>query len=68
MGTLLNRKELAEEIGVSERTVSSLCNKGMPFMLVGASSLRIRGCNVRFYMPDVIEWLRNRRENALKQA
>jgi phage terminase Nu1 subunit (DNA packaging protein) len=65
---LFNRKQLAEWLGVSERTVSSLCKRGMPFLLVGAQALRVQGCNIRFFLPDVIEWLRNRRENALKQA
>lgn len=49
---LLTRKELAEELKVTERTIDIWrASKGLPFIKMGAL--------VRFERERVLEWLRN---------
>lgn len=52
-GGLVDRKQLAALLGISERTVSDLQNEGMPFHRFGRS--------VRFGFDEVIEWSKGRR-------
>lgn len=56
--TFLTRKELARELRVSEGTVSALCRRGMPCVLIGRTQSRTKGCRPRFLVADVTAWLK----------
>lgn len=54
MEPLLNLKEVAAILGVSERTVKRLTAKGLPSVRVGRA--------VRFVQADVFRWVEARKE------
>lgn len=49
---MLNKKELAKELNISESMVNKLLAQGMPHIKVGVV--------VRFELIDVIRWLKER--------
>lgn len=49
---LLNKKEIAGRLGISERTVSELQTEGLPIVKIGK--------RVLFDYEDVLDWLKNR--------
>jgi len=51
---LLNRKEIAERLGVSVRTVSELINDGLPTVPLGKR-------RIQFDCEKVLNWAKNRR-------
>ncbi len=51
---LLNKKQIAEFLNISERTVSDLQNEGMPTVKLGKRIL--------FDRNDVLVWAKNRRQ------
>jgi excisionase family DNA binding protein len=54
--------QLADHLGVSRETIRRWRDEeGLPGVRIGSGS---RGGTVRFYMPDVFEWLREHRSEA----
>ena len=49
---MLNKKELAKELNISESMVNKLIAKGLPHIKVGSA--------VRFNLDEVIKWLKER--------
>ena len=50
---MLSKKELAQELNVSQMTINRLMAKGLPYIKVGKQ--------VRFVLEEVIEWLKERK-------
>lgn len=50
----LNRKQIAERLGVSVRTVSELINEGLPTIPLGRK-------RIQFDCDEVLSWAKNRR-------
>ena len=50
---MLNKKELAEKLGISVSMVNKLLTQGMPRINIGKS--------VRFEYEEVIKWIKERR-------
>lgn len=52
---MLTTKQLIEELQISRSTLHSLVKKGLPHIKVGK--------NNRFELDEVINWLKNNKEN-----
>jgi len=55
---LLSRKELAEQLHVSERTIDRLRKDGLPWYDLG---------KILFDKDEVIEWIKNNRKRSSKK-
>lgn len=51
---MLNKKELAKELNISESMVNKLIAQGLPHIKVGSA--------VRFNLNEVINWLKERKK------